>query len=104
MKRMTLPEGQKKFVDSYLESVAGIKEVEPEPFFYTRLSGRMQAQEVWQLPLRPAWIITGLLLLLAINGFIAFSPAKKDGQDVVVNQVSLQNFASAYDLTVQSNY
>ena len=93
-----------KLLDEYLESVQGIQEAETDPFFYTRLSARMQEQQGWVFPVRPAWIIGGLALLLAINGWMLFNRSKTSVQEDALAKSSVQGFANAYDLTLQSNY
>jgi hypothetical protein len=94
----------KPLLDEYLESVNGMQEVETDPFFYTRLSARMQKQQDWVFPLRPAWIITGLALLLVLNGFMALNRFKSSEQNTTTASSSLQSFANAYDLNIQSTY
>lgn len=93
-----------KLLDEYLESVQGINEAETDSFFYTRLSVRMQQPADWQFPLRPVWIIAGLVLLLVINGWMLFSRFKTGVQENALAKSSVQGFANAYDLTVRSNY
>jgi hypothetical protein len=91
-------------LDEYLETVKGMKEAETPPFFYTRLSARIQKQQDWALPLKPAWLVAGLLVLLAVNAGIVISRYTQPLQNNVTGNTSLQNFASGYDLTVQSTY
>ena len=94
----------KPLLDEYLESVNGMQEAETDPFFYTRLSARMQKQEDWVFPLRPAWIVTGLALLLVLNGFMALNRFKNSELTTNTASSSLQSFATAYDLNIQSTY
>ena len=93
-----------RLLDEYLESVQGMRDAETDPFFYTRLSVRMQQPAAWQFPLKPAWIIAGLALLLAVNGWMVFSRFKTGVPENALAKSSVQGFANAYDFTVQSNY
>jgi hypothetical protein len=102
MKKKVIPASQ--LLDEYLKSVDGMQEAETDPFFYTRLHARMQKQPAWLFPLRPAWIITGLALLLLLNGFMTINKFTAAGQSAVVGVSPLQDFATAYDLTIQSTY
>jgi hypothetical protein len=100
MKKNPLPS---PLLDEYIESVNGMQEAETDPFFYSRLSARMEKQEGWTFPLKPAWIVTGLALLLVLNGCMVMNRVKATQQNTVAT-TPLQNFAAAYDLTIQSTY
>lgn len=69
------PEFEKKIEDA-LNSLDGIQRAEPQPFFYTRVIGRLQREErtVWETMgsfiSRPVVVIAGLCLILVMNGFI----------------------------------
>jgi hypothetical protein len=93
-------------VDEHLQSIIGIQEAQTDNFFYTRLRARMEENtpgQEWKLPLKPAWIVGGLTLLLTVNGFmLAHQQAKKNSDPVVSS--SLQSFAEAYDQTIVSSY
>lgn len=60
-------------VEQTLESLDGIQRAEPNPFFYTRVIGRLQRNEqsVWEKAgsfiSRPLVVIAGLVLILAVN-------------------------------------
>jgi hypothetical protein len=60
-------------VEKALESLDGIKRAEPQPFFYTRLIGRLQKDQrnIWELAgsflARPAVAVVGLCLILLFN-------------------------------------
>ncbi len=102
MKRKPLNTG---LVDEYLHAVEGMKEAETNLFFYTKLKRRMenQAGEEWMLPLKPAWMIASLCLLLVVNGFIVSEQFAITKNNIIANS-PLQNIATAYDLSIQSTY
>ena len=92
--------------DEYLESVQPIQEAETDPFFYTRLKARMEnevAGSGWRLPLKPAWILSLLLVFLFINAFVLVNQFKQKTETSTQNN-SLQNFASGYDLNVSTSF
>ncbi|MBL7708785.1 MAG: hypothetical protein JNJ86_06910 [Chitinophagaceae bacterium] len=63
-------------VQETLESLDGIQRAEPQPFFYTRLTGRLQHNEktVWETMgsfiSRPVVVIAGLFVILLVNAFM----------------------------------
>jgi hypothetical protein len=67
-----------KKVDETLNSLDGIQRAEPQPFFYTRLMGRMQRNEkpLWEtigsFLSKPAVAMACLCVILAFNAFILF--------------------------------
>lgn len=95
-----------QLVDEHLQSLVGMQEATTDDFFYTRLKGRMQdneSQQGWNLPLKPVWVISTLLLLLAINGFL-LSQQIKTKKETTTSSSSLKNFAESYDQTIASSY
>jgi hypothetical protein len=55
-----------------LNSLEGIQRAEPQPFFYTRIIGRLQqTQSLWEKTgsfiSRPAVVFAGLVMILAFN-------------------------------------
>lgn len=91
-------------VEEYLQSVNSMQEAQTDDFFYTRLKARMEKQAGWEFPLKPAWIVTTLALLLLLNSFMAASRFENDNSGKAVATTGLQSFATAYDLSVQSIY
>ncbi|HEX7845847.1 MAG TPA: hypothetical protein VF476_08625, partial [Chitinophagaceae bacterium] len=69
------PDMEKKIEDA-LNSLDGIQRAEPQPFFYTRVIGRLQRDEkgMWastgKFLSRPIVVIAGLVLVLVMNVFI----------------------------------
>jgi len=91
--------------DDFLESLREIREAETDPFFYTRLTARMQKQEdaEWRLPLKPAWLVSMLAVFLFINSFFLLPRVLQDKTQASPGN-SLQNFASGYDLSVSTPF
>jgi len=91
-------------VDEHLASVQGINEAHTDDFFYTRLKARMekkQSQSGWSFPLKPAWVIGGLVLLLATNGVMLI---KQNSSGKKETTSSLNDFAKSYDLQITPSY
>ena len=71
-----------KRAEKALESLDGIKRAEPQPFFYTRLIGRLQRDEKswWETTgaflARPVMVAICLGFILVFNAFILF---RQDG-------------------------
>ena len=69
------PETEKR-IEETLNSLDGIQRAEPQPFFYTRVIGRLQRDEknIWEkmgsFLSRPVVVIAGLVLILVVNGFM----------------------------------
>jgi hypothetical protein len=70
-----------KRIDETLNSLDGIQRAEPQPFFYTRLIGRLQGEQknVWEkmgsFLSRPVVVIAGLVIILVMNAFILLQQA-----------------------------
>ncbi len=90
--------------NEYMKSIEGMQEATTDPFFYTRLHAKMQKQQDWLFPLKPSWIVTGLALLLLLNGFMTINKFKTNRRGNQASTSSLQSFATAYDLNIQSTY
>ena len=96
-------------VDEHLESLFGMQEAGTDEFFYTRLKERMQQNEPrqgWSLPLKPVWVISTLVLLLAVNGVMLSQQVKTKATTANSSSgnSSLQSFAESYDQTISSSY
>jgi hypothetical protein len=92
-----------QILEEYLDSVKNLQEAKTDPFFYTRLRAKMQKQDGWTFPVKPAWIVTTLALLLMVNGFMILNHSKTSEQKTLTS-APLQRFALAYDLSIQSTY
>jgi len=92
--------------DQYLDSLQQIKEAETDPFFYTRLKGRMERNILasdWSFALKPVWLVSLLILFLFINTFFLVTEVKQNKETSGQN-TTLQNFASGYDLSVSTSF
>jgi hypothetical protein len=75
---MNKPSDINKKVDQTLDSLDGIQRAEPQPFFYTRLLGRLQRNEktLWETMgsflSRPVVVVICLCFILVFNAFILF--------------------------------
>jgi len=92
-------------VDEHLDYLRGMQEVTTDDFFYTRLKARMERQEPqgWGFSLKPVWVIGGLFLLLAVNGFMLTQRAGSKKQGTTATP-TLQSFAQSYDQVISSSY
>src|SRR5512140_3277521 len=85
-------------VDLTMNSLEGLSPAETRPFFYTRLSARMNAgyDNVWTKSLaflsRPAVALSILIVFLLVNGYLILShigPSEENiQQDYVAQQIS----------------
>lgn len=79
-----------KRVNETLESLDGIQRAEPQSFFYTRLTGRLQRDEknVWEkigsFLSRPVVAVSTLCFILVFNAFIMFRQAPEIHPSVVI--------------------
>ena len=93
-------------VNEHLQSLHGMKEASTDEFFYTRLKARMgknMLQQSWNFPLKPAWVIGTLVLLLAINGFMLAQQSSLNETETAKSTASpIQNFAKGYNLGISS--
>ena len=84
-----------------LNSLDGIQKASAPDFFYTRLKARLEKEilpgndKKWVL--RPAYIFSALLLVIAINAFVFL---KNQNQTTVVenNETVQQSIAAEYNL------
>ncbi len=94
-------ENQKR-PDELLKSIEAIQRAPAPDFFYTRLKARMEKQEhsarSGSVILRPAFIISGLVLLVLFNVMMFFK--YNDSNPVISNKDndSLQTIATAYHI------
>lgn len=88
-------------IDKVLNSLDGVQRASAPDFFYTRLRARMEkgiaADNKPNRVLRPAYIFTVLLLIIAVNAFVFL---KNQDQATVVdnNETVQQSIAAEYNL------
>jgi hypothetical protein len=91
--------------DEYLKSIEGMKDAGASPFFYTKLKAKMEKQteekKAWIFQLKPAYIISMLLVFLSINSFVVITQVQSKKAETTNS--TLKSFANTYNLTV-SNY
>lgn len=93
-------------IDTILDSLQGIQRATPGPFFFTRVSARLQREQknTWQnlarLVTRPAIAVTGLCLVLLINIWVVVTRS----EDTVTGQRSEIVLADEYSVTSNSLY
>lgn len=101
--------------EKILESLDGIRRASPQPFFYTRLIGRMQMKttSLWEkmasIISKPTIAIAMIALFLLINITVIFhfssNPASTGQNDSAVisdNEYSL-SVSSLYDINPEQN-
>ena len=103
------PEIQQK-VEETLESLNGIQRAEPQPFFYTRLIGRLQREErgIWEtigsFLSRPVVAIVSLCLILILNVFILTRPESTQSASSSVVTSDLTSPDSEYILASSNSF
>jgi hypothetical protein len=93
-------------VDEHLQSLQGMQEAGTDDFFYTRLKARLEkdrSQQGWSFPLKPAWVVGSLVLLLAVNG-LCYHKNLNRLKHKRQHQLPCKVFAESYDQTVVSSY
>lgn len=98
-----------KKANQALESLDGIKRAEPQPFFYTRLTGRLQRGEksFWETMesflARPVVVAICLGFILVFNAVIVFrQDTEKEGHGLV--QASEQPAADNEQAVADNEY
>ena len=90
--------------DEYLQSLEGMRHAETDPFFYTRLKGRMQQQQ--KQPgyfFKPTLAVTALSFFLTINIWMIIQE-KNSKPETAEKKSAVQVFAETYNLNSDSNY
>ena len=93
-------------VDELVQSIQPVREAATDEFFYTRLLARMEKNREsngWNLPLKPVWVISSLVLLLIMNWFVIVKQSQPNTSPTASTS-PLQSFAASYDQTVSSSY
>jgi len=99
-----MKKGDRTLLDDHVHSLANMREAETDAFFYTRLKARMENRSIPQtpsLPVRPAWVIGTLALLLLFNGYMLVNQFSTS-QAKTKSTSSLQSFAESFDQSISS--
>jgi hypothetical protein len=101
-----------KLVQEALDSLDGIQRAEPQPFFYTRLVGRLQRDQktIWETMgsflSRPVVAFAGLFLILLLNVFIV-SQRNNDSNptlQTIVDQATIPGTDNDYVIAASSSF
>jgi hypothetical protein len=87
-------------LENHLSLIGNMKEIGPDPFFYTRLKARMEKENAnasWEFPFKPVWVISILIALLAINGILI---VEEMGSAKINTDKGVQALAASYDQLV----
>jgi hypothetical protein len=97
---MHMKKESKELLEQHLSVISNMKEVGPDVFFYTRLKARMDkesASNSWEFPVKPVWVISILIMLLAINGVLVVQELKSAKTNT---DKGIQALAASYDQVV----
>jgi hypothetical protein len=98
MKKKSIPN-----LDEHMQVLSQMQEVGTDEFFYTRLRGKLESannQGGWVLPVKPAWVLATLLILLLVNGYVLTQEQKEKK----TTPYTIQEFAKSYDQTINTSY
>ena len=90
------PDLEQKIKDT-LDSLDGMQPAEPNPFFYTRLIGRLQREDktVWEkmgsFLARPAVVVTGLCIIAVLNVFTLMNQGESETSSATYSGFSETN-------------
>jgi hypothetical protein len=91
-------------LDEHLPILNEMVEVGTDDFFYTRLKARLEKEAgdaQWNFPVKPAWLIATLFILLAVNCFTLIK--QSNSTDMQNETSSIQSFAASYDQTINTS-
>jgi hypothetical protein len=89
-----------EILDQHLSVIGNMQQVGLDPFFYTRLKARMEKENAstsWEFPLKPVWVISILITLLALNGILIVQELKSARNNT---DKGIQALAASYDQVV----
>jgi hypothetical protein len=103
-KTLLMSKAKTDILDRHLQVLDDLQEMHTDAFFYTRLQARMdrgKGDPVWDFPLKPAWVLGSLMVLLAVN-ILWLSREDADRQQSAL--VTIHDFAASYDQTITTPY
>lgn len=100
-----------KKAEKALESLEGIQRAEPQPYFYTRLTGRLRRNEktIWEtlgsFLAKPVVVVSCLCFVFVFNAFILFrqdsdtitSPASSQTEQLVTDNEYVLATSSSFE-------
>lgn len=71
-------------VDKTLGSLDGLDRAKAKPFFYTRLTARMEREVVKEPVMRWQWAIATLIIIMVLNGlsYLSFWPSSAEEDEI----------------------
>jgi hypothetical protein len=92
-------------LEKQLKVLKELKEVGTDDFFYTRLRARMGKElenNAWAFRLKPVWVMTVLLIMLAFNGWMLAS--NMQSSETTPNDDAIASMAFQYESNIVGNY
>ena len=92
-------------LEKQLQVLTELKEVGTDEFFYTRLRARMEKElesNAWAIRLKPVWVITVLLIMLAFNGWMLAN--NMQSSETTPNDDAISSLALQYESNSVVNY
>ena len=94
----------KKRINIIIDSLNGIKEVEPRPYFYSRLEGKMKSSNEIDLFYnkieKPVFIITSILIIVLTVITLNFNELEEDNSNYTIEDLYFEdNESSIINLT-----
>ena len=94
----------KKRINKITDSLNGIKEVEPRPYFYSRLEGKIKSSNEIDLFYnkieKPVFIITSILIILLSVVILNFNELDEDNSNYTFEELYFEdNESSIINLT-----
>ena len=85
----------KKRINKIIDSLNGIKEVEPRPYFYSRLEGKMKSSNEIDLFYnkieKPVFIITSILIIVLTVITLNFNELEEDNSNYTIEDLYIDD-------------
>ena len=94
----------KNKINKIIDSLNGIKEVEPRPYFYSRLEGKMKSSNEIDLFYnkieKPVFILTSILIIVLTAITLNFNELEEDNTNYTIEDLYFEdNESSIINLT-----
>ena len=90
----------KKRINKIIDSLNGIKEVEPRPYFYSRLEGKIKSSNKIDLFYnkieKPVFIITSILIIVLTVITLNFNVLEEDNSNYTIEDLYFEDNAVSY--------